>query len=308
MKQKLGNTVLILLLLGLCQVAAVAAVSGAIFTTDVSGTIVNANVQYASKCDVYLDGGPGPHAPAKAAGLPEGYYYFQVTDPNGQTLLSTDPVSNRQVHVSSSGVIDMYTGFGGAPHPIGIDQDHSELGATTVRLASATCPVDFLDSPNGGGVYKVWVTPANDFVGDVTKVDNACGNGCFHGFVPSKSKTDNFKVVATTATFCLTMMKQLVDGEQITPGVSWAMQVTDNLGVTNNYTTSATDGAVTACGLVAGTYTVQEAGPTGWGIVGLKVNGATLPPQSIYSFLWTVKSPNPFVVLFQNRPVDVGPQ
>jgi hypothetical protein len=214
-------------------------------------------------------------------------------------------VSNRQVHVSSSGVIDGYTGVGDAPHPVGIDQDHPELGAITVRLANATCPADFLDSPNGGGVYKVWVTPASDFVGDVTKVDNACGNGCFHGFVPSKSKTDNFKVVATTATFCLTMVKQLVDGEQITPGFNWDMHVTDNLGVTNKHTTSATDGTITACGLVAGTYTVEEVSQTGRGIVGLKVNGATLPPQSIYSFLWTVKSPNPFVVTFQNGPVDI---
>ena len=76
----------------LCQSPASAAVPGAILTTAVDGSIVNANVQYASKCDVYLDGGPGQHAPAKAAGLPEGDYYFQVTDPNGQTLLSTDPV------------------------------------------------------------------------------------------------------------------------------------------------------------------------------------------------------------------------
>jgi len=66
------------------------ALSGAIFTTVSDGTVVNAN-QYDSKCAVYLDGGPGPHAPATAAGLPDGEYYFQVTDPNGKTLLSTDP-------------------------------------------------------------------------------------------------------------------------------------------------------------------------------------------------------------------------
>ena len=57
-----------------------AAVSGAIFTTTENGSVVNAN-QYDSKCAVYLDGGPGPNAPAKAAGLPDGDYYFQVTDP-----------------------------------------------------------------------------------------------------------------------------------------------------------------------------------------------------------------------------------
>jgi hypothetical protein len=78
---------------------------GAIFTTIADGTIVNANTQYTSKCEVYLDGGPGPNAPAKAAGLPAGDYFFQVTDPNGQTLLSTDVVNNRRFRVANSVII-----------------------------------------------------------------------------------------------------------------------------------------------------------------------------------------------------------
>jgi len=35
--------------------------------------------------------------------------------------------------------------------------------------------------------------------------------------------------------------------------------------------------------------------------LGLIVNGATLPAQSIYSFLWTEKSLNPFTIIFQNQ-------
>ena len=46
--------------------------SGAIFTTTVDGSIVNENVHYEAKEDVYLDGGPGPNAPVGAAGLPAG--------------------------------------------------------------------------------------------------------------------------------------------------------------------------------------------------------------------------------------------
>ena len=85
--------------------------SGAIFTTTVDGTIVNENVRYKTKLDVYLDGGPGPNAPASAAGLPEGDYYFQVTDPSGKDLLSTDHISCRKIHVNADGVIDfVYTG------------------------------------------------------------------------------------------------------------------------------------------------------------------------------------------------------
>jgi hypothetical protein len=282
----------------LVQALSAAGVSGAIFTTDVGGTIVNANVQYASKCDVYLDGGPGKNAPAGAAGLPAGDYYFQVTDPNGQTLLSTDVVANRRFHVNTSGVIDAYTGSGGPPHPTGMDQDHPELGAITIRLANTSCPADYLNTPNNGGVYKVWATPAADFVGDPTIVDNACGGGCFHGFVPSKSKTDNFKVTPTTATFCLTVIKQLVASDGgISPGMNWPFQLTDAFGVATNLFTGS-DGSVTKCGLVAGTYTVAE--DPGSSILGLTVNGAVVPAQTLYSFLWTVKSPDPFVLVFQN--------
>lgn len=117
---------------------------GAIFTTTVDGTIVNENVRYEAKEDVYLDGGPGPQAPAKAAGLPEGNYYFQVTDPSGKDLLSTDHISCRQIHVNAAGVIDfVYAGetfvkakgvWGttACQHNQGVDVDHAELGAITV--------------------------------------------------------------------------------------------------------------------------------------------------------------------------------
>src|SRR5207249_1864274 len=71
-------------------VPSAAGLRGAIFTTDQFGSTVNKNL-YASKPEVYLDGGPGSNAPATAAGLPDGVYVFQVTDPPGKVLLSTDP-------------------------------------------------------------------------------------------------------------------------------------------------------------------------------------------------------------------------
>jgi hypothetical protein len=233
-----------------------AGVSGAIFTTTVNGSAVNAN-QYDSKCAVYLDGGPGLHAPAKSAGLPDGDYYFQVTDPSGAQLLSTDPVSNRRFHVSG-GVITAFAGSGGPAHPTGVDQDHSELGAITISLANATCPSDFLNTPNVGNVYKVWATPVASFVGNTSNVDNPCGNGCFHGFLPSQSKTDNFKAQpGTAATFCLLLQKQLRNGNVLSPLGGWIFQVTDPSGVTNQYVTDST-GQATVCQLVAGTYSVVE--------------------------------------------------
>jgi hypothetical protein len=282
--------------------ALAAGVSGAIFTTTVDGSVVNSNL-FTSKCAVYLDGGPGPNAPAKAAGLPDGDYYFQVTDPSGSQLLSTDPVSNRRFQVAN-GVIVAYTGVGGLPHPTGIDQDHSELGAITVALANTDCPADFLTSPNNGGVYKVWATPVGDFDGDPTQVDNACGNGCFHGFVPSKSKTDNFKVQASAPTFCLTIVKQFRDGEDGTFRLysGWQMSVTDPLGTVNVRLTDD-NGEVLLCGLAEGSYTVTEEIQDGTAVVGLIVNGVAFPPElvdSTYSFSWDPTKLQP-VIVFQNQ-------
>ena len=308
MKKILTNTSLFTLLVVISQFSLVEAATplpGAIFTTIADGTIVNANIQYTSKCAVYLNGGPGPHAPAKAAGLPSGDYFFQVTDPSGQTLLSTDVVNNRRFHVSTDGVITAYTGAGGPAHAIGIDQVHPELGTITISLANTTCPADYLDTPNSGGVYKAWVTPVANFVGDPTKVDNPCGNGCSHGFASSTSKTDNFKVQPTIPTFCLSVAKQLVDPSGTSsPGFGWPIAVTDSAGVTNNFFTNATDGTLSVCGLVAGSYTVLEA-LNGAQVVGLIVNGTSFPAQPLYSFAWTAGQPGPSVV-FQN--VVFGPQ
>ena len=61
---------------------------GAIFTTDSTCTDVNLNI-FDDKEDVYIDGGP---AHPGAAGLPDGSYCVQVTDPSGQTVLGmSDP-------------------------------------------------------------------------------------------------------------------------------------------------------------------------------------------------------------------------
>ncbi len=153
--------------------AIAAAPSGAIFTTLADGSEVNFNI-YPSKEAVYLDGGPGPGAPQTAAGLDDGVYVFQVTDPSGKTLLSTDPAACRRFTVSG-GIITGVVPTLGCEHQTGFDLDH---GATTVQL------MPYLDTPNNGGVYKVWATLEEDYTP---------GSG-FHGFIPSESKTDNYKV------------------------------------------------------------------------------------------------------------------
>jgi hypothetical protein len=150
--------------------------SGAIFTTDGSGVPVNLNI-YDNKRDVYLNGGPGINAPDDAAGLPTGTYTFQVTDPSGKTLLSSDDEECRQFTVDASGVIEDVVPAGGCEHATGSD---GEDGGATVQL------FPFADTPNNGGVYKVWVTP--------TELLDCDAPGNKHCFVPRFSKTDNFKV------------------------------------------------------------------------------------------------------------------
>jgi hypothetical protein len=273
-----------------------AAPSGAIFTTTANGSRVNAN-QYVSKCDVYLNGGPGPNAPASAAGLPNGDYYFQVTDPSGSQLLSTDSVSNRQFRVEG-GVIRSYTGNNIEPfHPTYYDQNHPELNAITIRLANIGCPGDFRDSPNGGGVYKVWATPVADYAA------GNCGNGCFHGFIPSKSKTDNFRVNGGAGTFCLTVWKRVVDQGLESPGAQWKISLFDPAQVTNDYYTGP-EGFLQVCGLSAGAYTVTEE-LQGLNVIGLIVNGMSQAAESVYSFVWSIGKPEP-VIMFKNG-TDIDP-
>ena len=257
---------------------------GAIFTTTYDGGIVNENVHYEAKEDVYLDGGPGPNAPSTAAGLPEGDYYFQVTDPSGKDLLSSDHISCRKIHVNGSGVIDtVYAGTNysysnkdkvwvaeSCQHLQGIDIDHSELGAITVQLY----PYD--DTPNPGGVYKAWVTPVADYAGDPNfvpsdKQDNVNGEdyqpAYYHGFIPSKSKTDNYKVLKKGKPYVSPVINIRKFHDQNLNGVwdageeevtGWEVDVTDPLGVASiEYTPS------TIVAEPAGSWTLVEDTPAG---------------------------------------------
>jgi len=144
-------------------------VTGAIWTTDPNGERVNGNL-YTNAKNVYLAGGPHKKG---AAGLPDGTYYFQVTDPPGKTLLSTDWLSDRMFEVK-----DGYIYRAKPPGTHKWNPDTTRGYGIVVQLWP------FTSTPSKGGVYKVWVT----------KVEyHTPGQGSF-GFIPSLSKTDNFKV------------------------------------------------------------------------------------------------------------------
>jgi hypothetical protein len=135
---------LFLVILATAGVATAAPMSGAIFTTESACDGTNVNI-FATKADVYLDGGP---AHPGAAGLPDGDYYVRVTEPGG-ALLGYSLTANAHV---TAGEFDV------CYHLVDI----------LVKASDATPGYD--DTTNGGGEYKVWVSQSADFTGN--KTDN----------------------------------------------------------------------------------------------------------------------------------------
>ena len=152
-------------------------IPGAIWTSLSDGTTVNANI-YAAKSDVYLNG--GPQNCGGGGGLPDGDYYFQVTNPSGDTLLSSDAIKHRQVKV-----VDGYlSGVSGA-------------GNHAVGTANPGCPlslpvqlIPYADTPNPGGEYSVDLAP----VAEVQACSGFDADSPFNFKGCTSTKNDNFKV------------------------------------------------------------------------------------------------------------------
>jgi hypothetical protein len=216
-------------------------ITGAIFTTDSEGELVNGNI-YDEKEDVYLNG--GPRKPG-AAGLPDGDYYYLVSDP-GCTVQLAGPTADAPNNTAGK-IITV------------VDGEFTEL----MQLAP------YADTPNNGGEYKVWVTPVDD-------LDESAPSACF-GFLPNRSKTDNFKVRKSVVPppngdkfYCISGLKfydRDDDGDMDSPegpvdgtkeGVAGIEIVLSNdQGVITTTSTSAT-GQWSFCGLPPGDYHVHE--------------------------------------------------
>ena len=151
------------------------AIAQGIYTSTGDGTTVNANL-YDSKNDVYLNGGPQN---SNGKGLPDGTYYFQVTDPSGGTLLSTDSASCRQLQVVNGVVAGAATAAGACAHANGLF--NSANGSTSVQLSP------FNNTPNNGGEYKVYLIQQTSTV-------SVAEDGITINFKSKDSNTDNFKV------------------------------------------------------------------------------------------------------------------
>ena len=134
-------------LLAGASAALAAAPTGAIFTTDDLCNRVNQNI-YAAKDDVHLDGGP---AHPGAAGLDDGLYYVQVTQPNGTVLGFSNTAS---VSVSGGEFTQCY-----------------RLSAILFTASSAFADPGYDDTNNPGGEYKVWVSMDGTFPNSESKTD-----------------------------------------------------------------------------------------------------------------------------------------
>jgi hypothetical protein len=216
-----------------------AAIKGAIFTTDTDGN-VNVN-QYDAKEDVYLNGGP-TNANCDAAAIPDGTYVFQVTNPSGTVLLSSDTIDHRE-----------FTVVGGVAQSAvdhAVDTVDPPCSGVRVQLA----PFD--NTPNNGGVYKVWITRKSDY--------EANGNT----FRPSDTKTDNFRVklpAEQPETADISIYKFYDangngdwDPDEV-PLFGWLMTLGDSNGGSGAALTQSPDGIVSVTGLDPTlTYSVTE--------------------------------------------------
>jgi len=195
-----------------------AGLSGAIYTTTKDGTAVNKNI-YGSTEDVYLSGGPQN---LNSSGLPDDTYYFQVTDPSGKTLLSTDNAVCRQLKVIGGRVAGA---TGSCAHANGTFNPAN--GVLTVQLAP------FSKTPNNGNEYKAWLVPVGSATisGSDPKVLN---------FSNSNSKTDNFKaqaeVVVQGSCQPSSSLSVLVSGTNVVayvPKGNWSVTPTTGVAAVN---------------------------------------------------------------------------
>jgi serine-aspartate repeat-containing protein C/D/E len=244
----------------LCSLGALAQVPGIVTTVDASSTAVSV---FSNKEDVFFTAGPTTSPCAFTRFVPDGRYYFQVTDLSGTRLLSSDPVAERAVTVHG-GVLSAY---GGTTHST---EAQGPCGALAVGLAP------FRDAGNLVASYLLWLTPASRFEGDATQIDPVCGSGCFHGFRPESSLTTSFRVEDKRFcedTFCVSGVKfedrngnGLRDsGEPGLPGVEIHASDVDDAGRAPLRGLTGADGSFQVCGLEhARDFRVIETVPFGY--------------------------------------------
>lgn len=113
----------------------------------ITGTIANYTVNPPLICDaMHITGGPQNTHDAR---LSPGAYYFQVADPSGKIVLSTDWVADRtrtMTTVKDNGWVTYTYG----------DHLNSDFNPTSGETAVKLWL--FALTPNTGGMYKAWIS------------------------------------------------------------------------------------------------------------------------------------------------------
>lgn len=227
-------------------------IRGAIYTSVEGGGAVNANL-YDAKEDVYLNGGPSNFPQCNGGELEDGEYYFQVTNPSGSVLLSSDPIAERKFR-ALNGSFDEYLG---STHHVSANTDG--CGGISIQL------YPFDDTPNNGGVYKVWITRVSEYAPGTAN----------HGF-SGATKTDNFRIreqktedptgTLNAYKFYDANANGIWDADEL-PIEDWLIRISPLTGMVETEDTKATDvdGLASWAGLTpngdAFTYTVEEGTP-----------------------------------------------
>ena len=226
--------------------AAAASSIGIVAVVDSSGAPADGNV-FPSRDQVYLTGGPLDPSCSIGA-LPDGAWFYQVTDASGDTLLSGAP---RALEVSGGVIVSAEGATSGT----------DACGSEIVALS----PFD--RAPHGSGNYRVWLTPAADL-----QTGSSCGAGCYFGFLPVFSITQTFAVREDSrcrTTHCLSVIvfsdengNGLRDSGE--PGLAGVViSATDGHGISAT-AVSGPDGTWSICGLPETQYTVSETVPAGY--------------------------------------------
>jgi hypothetical protein len=135
-----------------------AQVHGTIHTTNSDGTTVQQNF-YEKKQDVYLDGGPvQPHL----SGLPVGFYHVRITDPSGKVELGSSWLPSKDKTVAPIEVVPgPGPGAGGS-----FLQLYKIWDIVWYINGNGNGPAQqgYKDTPNKGGVYKIMISHADNFI------------------------------------------------------------------------------------------------------------------------------------------------
>jgi hypothetical protein len=149
MKKNLLKFLMLTMVVGLALTIAapvMAGNSGDLKSTDATGSVVNDNVFYMNKFDVYIQG----------ANFAAGNYWVKVTTPGGDILGKSLTAS---LVVGSDG---KFVGPGG--------KDYVQLWDIVYRTSESYAKKGYDDTTNPGGEYKVWVSLTSDF--QQKKTDN----------------------------------------------------------------------------------------------------------------------------------------